>query len=561
MTDGGARTEANRAARELADRYWDELMELDPLWATQVGDERFDDRLPDPTEGGRDRRRAVHERALVDADAIPRDRLGETERTTLDVLRAVADRELTGLRFRTDQAQAVAHLLGPGMLLATLASIQRADTAERAERYVWRLEAIPAYLEGLADLAQEGLTTGFVAPALVVDRSIGQVERLLDLSPEESPGMVPAAAAGDEDRNRVAAALRDRVWPAYRGYLDALRRYRPSARDSIGLCALPDGEERYAAEIVGFVTIPLDPADVHRLGLERLAAIDDERRSIAAKLGHTNHAAALEAHRSSGRDTPGSRQGLVRLAESQVRRGWETASRWFGRLPERNCEVRAIEEFRERDAPDAYYQPPSGDNTRAGIYYVNTFDHAERRLSQLASITYHEANPGHHFQITIEQGFTGRPPLRRFGGLAVGSSFVEGWGLYSERLADEMGLYADDHERLGMLAAQAWRAARLAVDTGIHALGWDRDRAVATLHEAIGGARSIAEIEVDRYICWPGQALSYMVGQLEIERWRSTLARREGEDFSLRAFHDRLLSLGSLPLESLQRELEVGPRP
>ena len=554
-------TESNEAALALADRYWDDLMGLDPVWATQVGDERFDDRLPDPTEAGRDRRRAVNQAALSDANTIPRDDQGETERTTLDVLRAIAQRELTALRFRTDQALAVAHLAGPGMLLATLASIQRADTTERAERYVRRLEAFPAYLEGLADAAQEGVETGFVAPAVVVHRSIGQVERLLALSPDESPGMVPAAAAPDEERDRVTAALRDRVWPAYQRYLEALRRYRPSARDSIGLCGLPDGEERYAAEIVGFVTIPLDPKDVHQVGRERLAAIDEERQRIAERLGHPDHVAALEAHRDSGHDTPGSREDVIRLAEAQVQRGWDAAAGWFGRLPERNCEVRAIEEFREQDAPPAYYQPPSGDNTRSGIYYVNTFDHAERRLSQLAPITYHEANPGHHFQIAIEQEFTGRPALRRFGGIAVGSSFVEGWGLYSERLADEMDLYADDHERLGMLAAQAWRAARLVVDTGIHALGWDRDRAVAALHEATGGARSNAEIEVDRYICWPGQALSYMVGQLEIERWRASLARREGDAFSLRAFHDRLLSLGSLPLESLQRELDVGPRP
>jgi uncharacterized protein (DUF885 family) len=318
-------TEANEAARVLADRYWDDLMELEPVWATQVGDERFDDRLPDPTEAGRERRRALNEGALSEADAIPRDDLGETERTTLDVLRAVADRELTGLRFRTDQALAVAHLAGPGMLLATLASIQRSDTAERAECYVRRLEAFPAYLEGLADVAQEGVETGFVAPAVVVDRSIGQVERLLALPPEASPGMVPAADTSDEKRRRVAAALRDRVWPAYRRYLEALRRYRPSARDSIGLCALPDGEERYAAEIVGFVTIPLDPQDLHRVGRERLAAIDEERRRIAARLGHPDHAAALGAHRDSGGDTPGSREDLIRLAEDQVQRGWDAA--------------------------------------------------------------------------------------------------------------------------------------------------------------------------------------------------------------------------------------------
>jgi uncharacterized protein (DUF885 family) len=223
-------------------------------------------------------------------------------------------------------------------------------------------------------------------------------------------------------------------------------------------------------------------------------------------------------------------------------------------MPSANCEVRAVEEFRERDMPFAFYNPGTEDGSRAGVYYVNTYDLPTRPKHHLASVSFHEANPGHHFQLTIEQEITDVPPLRRFGGFFAGSAFCEGWGLYCERLADEMGLYLDDWERLGMLDAQAHRAARLITDTGIHALGWSRDRAIAKLEEG-GSPNTDAVIEIDRYIAMPGQALSYMIGMLEIQKARAAATRRDGANFSLRDFHDKILGLGQLPLPALQREL------
>jgi uncharacterized protein (DUF885 family) len=255
-----------------------------------------------------------------------------------------------------------------------------------------------------------------------------------------------------------------------------------------------------------------------------------------------------------GRNTIASKEELKALAEDQVRRGWDVAPRFFGRLPNGNCQVRLVEEYREADMAFAFYQPASEDGSRPGIYYVNGYELSDRPRHHLATTTYHEANPGHHFQIAIEQEMGDRPNLRRFGGLMAGSAFAEGWGLYSERLADEMELFVDEVERLGMLDAQAHRAARLIVDTGIHAFGWDRDRAIAKLAEA-GVPHVDAVIETDRYITLPGQALSYKIGQFEIERHRAEAAKRDGADFSLPDFHDRLLALGSLPLPALRREL------
>jgi uncharacterized protein (DUF885 family) len=558
VTDDTDPSRPPRPARALADRFWDGLLALEPLFATVVGDERFDDQLPDPSEAGVARRNDFYRAALADLEALDRSELNQDERTTLAVLEAASRREVDSVKYRLDRFSAVTHLFGPGNMLAEMGSLQRADTPERLDRYVARLSRFPEFLRATNEVAREGARTGQTAPGLVVDRSIAQVERLVAMAPEDSPGVTPVPEDHAAERERVIGVLRDQVWPAYQGYLEMLREYRPSARDTIGLRDLPDGEAMYASQILSYTTVPLDAQPVHDVGREQLLKIQEERRQIAERLGHPDAKSAVAAHAAAGKNAAESRAALVGLVEEQVRRSWDAAPRFFGRLPKANCEVRQVEEFREKDMPAAFYFPPSGNGSRQGIYYINTGELPERPLHQLASITYHEANPGHHFQISIEQEFADRPSLRRFGGILAGSAFAEGWGLYCERLAEEMGLYADDYERLGMLEAQGWRAVRLIVDTGIHALGWDRERAIGQMLEA-GPPRQAAEVEIDRYIAWPGQALAYMIGQLEIQRWRSEAEGSQGAEFSLSDFHDRLLSVGALPLPAVQRELQTGP--
>jgi uncharacterized protein (DUF885 family) len=541
-----------RRTDELVDRYWDELLELEPTLGTSVGDERYDDRLPDPSEAGRAESERVHRAALEDATAIDREALDATRRTTLDVVEAIARRFLAGLEHRTDRLSVANHLWGPGQLLGEIASFQQADTPERLERYEGRLQAFPAHLEAWADVARDAIAAGVTSPRVVTERSIAQLERVLALPIEDSPAMMPV---GDDARarDRVADVLRDVVNPAHEAFLGVLREYLPHATETLGLSALPDGEAMYAAEILAWTSLPLDPREVHELGNERFDAILEERDRISRDLGYASSSEALAAHQASGADTAESPQALLALVEDQVRRSWDAAAPWFGRLPSTNCEVRAVEAFREADMPMAFYNPPTEDGSRPGVYYINTYDLPSRDLHSIAGVTFHEANPGHHFQIALEQEADGSPKLRRFGGILAGSAFTEGWGLYAERLADEMGLYLDGWERLGMLENQALRAGRLITDTGLHALGWDRERAIATLQEG-GAPRTDAEIEIDRYIAMPAQALSYMIGMSEIERARAAAETREGGAFSLRDFHDRLLAMGTVPLPSLARE-------
>jgi uncharacterized protein (DUF885 family) len=542
-------------AREAAEAFWDRLLELDPLMGTMTGDERFDDRLPDPTDAGVAERETFYRATLETLQRFDVSRVSVATRGAIDLIQQIARRGLDEVAYRLDRFAAASHLAGPGSLLATIGSLQRADTPERSAKYVDRLRAFPSYLDEVGRVAAEGARIGQVVPRLVVDRAMGQVERLLELDPDQSPVLAPLAAASDQEREQVRRLAREDTWPALRRYRDVLRDYAPAARDTIGLSALSDGEEMYAAEIRGWTTLSMDPRLIHDIGVADLERIQVERRATAERLGYADPVSALAAHQASGRNTPGSRQEMVRLAEDQVRRGWEAAPRFFGRMPTSLCEVKPVEEFREADMPFAFYFPPSQDGSRSAIYYVNTSNLSERQLHFLATTTYHEAIPGHHLQTALEQEMQDRPSVRRFGGILGGSAFIEGWGLYSERLADEMGLFVDDYERLGMLGAQGMRAARLVVDTGIHALGWDRDRSIATLEEA-GVPTVDATVETDRYIAMPGQALSYKLGQIEIERWRAEAADREGSSFSLPGFHDRLLALGSLPLPALDREMQ-----
>ena len=335
--------------------------------------------------------------------------------------------------------------------------------------------------------------------------------------------------ASDADRERIRDAIRDVAYPADPAFLQVLRdEYLPLTREEPGLWSAPNGEALYRTAIRSWTTLELDPEDVHRIGLEELETIEEERRAISRAAGFGDD---TDAYRRSieadPANLPHSKDELVARATEDIERGLAAAPRFFGVLPRTGVGVRPVEEFKEKDAPFAYYYPPTADGSRQGIYYANGYDLPSRTYTKLATTTYHEAVPGHHFQITLEMENPNLNTFRRLGSRMVGAAYVEGWGLYSERLADEMGLFRSEGERFGMLDAQAWRAARLVVDTGMHALRWTRQQSIDLL-KRIGLSETDAVIETDRYICWPGQALTYKIGQREIERLRAELTARDG---------------------------------
>jgi len=545
----------------LADRFWAGILDLSPLWATLLGDESSADRWDDPTAAGRDAEAALVASVLKDAAAIDPVGIDVEERITLDIVRLVARMRQRAAELDLWHFEAVDQMAGPQTLPGELARLQRVDSPERIERLLSRLAAYPALIDGHIANLGEGLRAGRTAPVIAVERTIAQVRRMVDGPIEDAPLLVAHPELGAADRERIAVALRTHVQPALVRFLDTLVAYQPGARPGDGVCWLPDGEDVYRYLILHNTSLDDDARTIHDYGLARITEIRAEMQAIAEQLGHADIAALRAALAIDPANHVTDPADMVGLATDQIARTTAVAPRWFGRLPASAVEVRAVEPHQERDAPPAFYIQPSPDGARPGIYFINTYDPASRPLHRLASTTFHEAVPGHHFQIALEAEHGTLPAFRRFAARIVGGAYVEGWGLYSERLADEMGLYADATERFGMLEAQAWRAARLVVDTGLHAFRWERSQSVALLQEAAGLSLLEAETETDRYITWPGQALCYMTGQRVIEGLRHDLEARDGDRFDLRAFHDEVLGHGSLPLSTLRAELPAWVQP
>jgi uncharacterized protein (DUF885 family) len=544
----------NAAVNDLADRFWEGVLERDATWATVLGDERFNDRWPDLGPDGRAADEAAFRATLEEARAIPSDGLEPEQVITRDLLIVVAENHLAALEQKQYQL-AVDHMGGPQVWPAQMAQYQPADTPERMEKLLARWRAYPAMIEQYVATLAEGIADGRTAAAVPVRRAIEQTERLLALAPADHPA-TSMVDVGEQDRAPIAGAVEEHVYAGLRRlHRFLVDEYEPHARQQPGLSATPGGEAAYRLAIRMHTTIEPTAAEVHEFGLADLEAIEAEKDEIARRLGHADrHAmrAALADDPANHTDDP---EAIVRLAQAQTDRAYAAAPKYFGRLPRTNCIVKAVEAYREKDSPPAFYMPQSLDGSRPGQYYINTFQPADRQLHKIAAITFHEATPGHHFQIAIEMELGGLPAFRTLGSRMAGAAYAEGWGLYTERLADEMGLYANEQERFGMLEAQSFRAARLVVDSGLHAMGWTRDQAIAFMHERGSLPMVDAEIEVDRYTVWPGQALSYKLGQREIERARAEVSERMGDRFDLRAFHDEVLGHGSLPLATLRREI------
>jgi uncharacterized protein (DUF885 family) len=549
-------TDPTSPVNELAERFWEGVLELNPSTATFYGDERYADRLEDPSPEGRAAVRDLMARTAAEAAAIPVEGLSTEDRITRDMLQVIGELQVEEDDQGLHQLRVVDQMGGPQQLLPQLTAFQPVDTPERLDAFIARLRAYPAFMAANVAILREGMESGLTAPSIVTERTIAQLERMLDIPIEAA--IIPGSVQGvsDADRERIREVVRESVYPADQAFLDTLRgEYRHASREEPGIWSAPDGDQIYRTAIRSWTTLEMDPREIHEIGLAELEQIEAERRVIsrAAGFGDDTHAyrAALEEEPG---NTPGTKDELVARAREDIERAMAEAPRYFGRLPRAGCEVRPVEEYKEKDAPFAYYYPPAADGSRDGIYYANGYDLASRKYTKLASTTYHEAAPGHHFQITLEMEHPDLNRFRRLGSRLAGGAYVEGWGLYSERLADEMGLYRTEGERFGMLDAQAWRAARLVVDTGIHALRWERQRSIDLLRQ-IGLSETDAVIETDRYICWPGQALTYKLGQRTIEKLRRELTARDGSAFDLREFHDQVLGHGSLPLATLEREL------
>jgi len=559
-------TPADALARLAAD-YWDVHLEAQPVQATVIGDPRFDDRLPDPTPRGMAATLARLAPIADRASALDADPLEAADRVTLSALRgSIADdrSELeTGLlEWNVD------HLDGLPSLFLNIPAYQRLVTPDDGRRMVARWREMAGYTDRHVATLRASLADGRVACRAPAERVAESLARLLATPIDEWPLLEPLATIDrldgwtEADRQRFVDDLRSAVEtgirPAFARHHDALvTDILPAARpaERPGMCHVPGGEAGYRQLVRLHTSLDEDPETLHRVGLDEIDRIDAELGDLAGRtIGARSLADALGRLRSDPALYFTTRDEVFDKAATSLARAVEAIPDWFGRLPQARCDVTRIGAHEEDHTTIAYYRQPAADGSRPGQFFINTGHPGTRPRYEAEALAYHESVPGHHLQIAISQELPGLPAFRRHLGP---TAFVEGWGLYTERLADEMGLYTGDLDRIGVLSYDAWRASRLVVDTGMHALGWPRERAVSFMLEHTALAPNNIANEVDRYIALPGQALGYKVGQLELLRLRADAAQRLGTAFDIRAFHDTVLGNGAVALATLREIVEA----
>jgi len=559
----------NPALSKIADDFWRAHLEFDPIDATLLGYPGYDHRMPDLSPAGRDR----EVRALEDLRACLQAGPREAELAPADqVTHALLLGEIEG-----DLAIASCHLEewvidprdGPPVAYLDLAGLQPVKTAADRAALLARWAAMSLALDQRIANLRRGLAAGKTSARSEAERVARQLDELLAQPDEKWPlaapsERVPAGAwANDAERRAFEADLRGVIGSSLR---PALTRYRDLVRDEVlprargdaevGIGHLAGGDACYRALVRVHTSLALDPRAVHEIGLAELARIRAEMEA----LGPTAVGVATFPEIQAKLRSPDAalyyrtRDEVEAAARDTLARAAAAMPRFLGRIPRTPCSVKRIEAHEEKDSPIAYYRQPAMDGSRPGTYYVNTYAPDTRPRFEAEALAFHESIPGHHVQIALAQEMGDVPEFRKHLGV---TAFVEGWGLYAERLADELGLYSGPLTRLGRLSLEAWRAGRLVVDTGIHALGWSRSRAVQFLTDNTLIASNNIETEVDRYIGWPGQALAYKTGEREILRLREAARVALGPAFDLRAFDDVVLGSGAVSLPVLGKTVEA----
>lgn len=553
--------DAHDDLRSLADEYWEAKLEASPLFATFLGDHRYDDRVDDLSAPAEQRLWAtwtqLRERAAALVGARDSE-LDETDRVTRDLLvheldDAVRSIDLRLAELASDQMEGI-----HADLLITAGQLN-APEPDHATMALERTRRYGTMLAQAADRFREGLTAGRTPARINIERSINQVEGYLASPLDTDPFANLSGPDGwdglDAWRADLTEIVRDAVRPAFERYRDVLRdELLPTARpdDRPGLVHIDDGPAMYQALIELHTGLPLTPDELHAIGMAEVTeTLPGEYREIGERQFGTADLPAIFGHLLDGTDLR-YRDGDEIIAHATACLDAATAAMgdWFGILPQAPCVLTPVPDYLAADAPAAYYTPPAPDGSRPGEYHVNLHDPTGRGRAETASIAFHEAIPGHHLQLAIASERTDLPAFRR---LSWGhTAFVEGWALYTERLADEMGLYESDLDRLGMLASDSWRACRLVVDTGLHAMGWTRQQAIDFMAAHAPVSHDEIVTEVDRYIGMPGQALAYKVGQREILRLRADARAALGPAFDIAGFHDAVLGGATISLRVLQ---------
>ncbi|HEV8253533.1 MAG TPA: DUF885 domain-containing protein, partial [Vicinamibacteria bacterium] len=486
--------------------------------------------------------------------------LGARDRVSYDVFRRLEEGSLAEFEHRVYLVP-ITNREGFHVDFARLPAETRFADAADYEHYLARLRAFPEHVRQQIATMRQGIATGYTLPRVALEGVEGSISAHVK-DPEQTVFFAPfrsfPPAVAEADRQRLTEAGRraiaEAVVPAYREFLEFVQReYVPSARTTIGASALPNGRAFYEHRVRQETTLEIAPEEVHRIGLAEVERIRREMQAVIDKIGFRGtFREFLDSLRSDPRfyvDTP---ERLLAEASLICKRMDGELPRLFLRLPRLPYGITPIPDFIAPKTTGAYYGPGSGDGTRAGTYFVNTYDLKSRPLYVLEALSFHESVPGHHLQIALQQEMADLPAFRRFGSF---TAFVEGWALYAERLGLEAGFYKDPYSDFGRLTYEIWRACRLVVDTGMHALGWTRQQAIDFMTDNTALSHHEVATEVDRYIAWPGQALGYKMGELKIRELRAKAEAALGPKFDVREFHDVVLRNGPVPLAVLEDEV------
>ncbi len=562
MTSAMALADIPADFRTLLDEHWEWTLSNNPTLASSIGDRRFNDQWQDQSIAAHERRHAERREFLRRAYAIERSALSDADQLNYELFRRQLQDEIDLHRFR-GYLMPFSHQGGIQNLENTTNQL-RLVTARDFEDWIARMAKVDALVDQHIQLADAGRKAGLVAPRVLMQRITPQLAVQLVDSPQESPfyrlfaTLPDSISSEDQARLRVAAVdtIEKTILPAYRKLARYFERtYLAVTRESIGQSVLPDGEAWYELLARSYTTTRLTPDDIHRIGLDEVMRIRGEMQSIIEELQFegTFHdfLTFLRTDPQFYFDDP---DALYNAYLATSKRIDPELVKLFGTLPRMPYGVKPIPDSIAPDTTTAYYSRPAADGSRAGIYWVNLYRPEVRPKYEIEVLSVHEAMPGHHLQIALQQELGDMPMFRRFQGF---TAFVEGWGLYSERLGYDLGLYEDPYSRFGQLTYDMWRAVRLVVDTGMHYKGWTRQQAIDFFTNNAAKTEYDIINEIDRYISWPGQALAYKIGQLKILTLRDRAELQLGDRFDIRAFHDHLLGAGALPLDLLELRMDA----
>lgn len=542
--------------RRLLDEAWEQQLRDYPTFASALGDRRYNDQWTDQRPAAFQNRDEIRRGFLERLDALDPGRLQEEDRLNYELFRRELESSITAHQYG-GYLLPFSHRGGLQTLQNTSRTVPQ-QTVSDYEDWLERMRKVGDVVDQQIALAESGRKQGIVPPAVLMQRIPPQIEMQLVENGEDSPWYeffeaLPASASDSEQRRLRDAAIETietTVVPAYRRLSEYFSgSYLPDSRGSIGLNEMPNGAAWYEFLARDYTTTDMLPDEIHALGLEEVRRIQGAMQEVIDEVGFKGEFADfLKFLRSDPRFYYDSPAELLEAYRATSKRIDPELVRLFGRLPRMPYGVEAIPDTIAPDTTTAYYTPPASDGSRAGTYWVNLYRPEVRPKYEIEVLTVHEAMPGHHLQIALQQELGEMPAFRRYSGF---TAFVEGWGLYSESLGYDLGLYEDPYSHFGALTYEMWRAVRLVVDTGMHYKGWSREQAIAFFMEHAAKTEHDIVNEIDRYIGNPGQALAYKIGQLKILELRRTAEAALGADFDVRSFHDHLLGAGSLPLDML----------